>query len=81
MLQATSSQLKSCSGLSLSLSGSIRLCPSCQLLKELPFSDVFDDVEVGVDAPDNSNVKESPVALSAQVSDLSAILKRFTLQF
>ena len=50
-------------------------------MKELPFSDVFDDVEVRVDAPDISNVKESPVALSAQVSDLSAILKRFTLQF
>lgn len=50
-------------------------------MKELPFSDDFDDVEVGVDAPDISNVKESPVALSAQVSDLSAILKRFTLQF
>ena len=50
-------------------------------MKELPFSDVFDDVEVRVDALDISNVKESPVALSAQVSDLSAILKRFTLQF
>ena len=50
-------------------------------MKELPFSDDFDDVEVGVDAPDISNVKESPVALSAQVSDFSAILKRFTLQF
>ena len=42
-------------------------------MKELPFSDVFDDVEVGVDAPGISNVKESPVALSAQVSDLSSI--------